>query len=716
MPGERVVRGVVEQVADHEGFTEVSRPSRVVAVRLYVLLLLAAGVLFSVPTAMAEIPDVPWLSWDTSACYVLAVLLFAGELRSLTLVRHRGGDAAGVTISTTFAIALAVIGPVSLALLVQTVAVLFDDISRKSLSLLRVMFNTGQYLVTILATRTVFVLAGQHDFLGLRTGLTPRDVLPVLLAAATYFAVNELAVAEVLALTTGQPVAAILAEELRVQGPASAILLGLSPLAAIAADFSPFVLPLLILPLLGVEHNAWMASRRQHEAMHDGLTGLPNRKLLHSRAEELARRSGPHTFAVMLLDLDHFKEVNDTLGHHVGDGLLREIADRFRHAVPEGVMVARLGGDEFAVLVPDPTDPGAVRGLAEAIHGYLREPVVAEGVRIGVQASIGIALFPEHASSVDMVLRRADVALYRAKENRGETQVYRSEIDQHSVLRLSLSGDVHGGIDRGEFEAHFQPQVDARTGRVVAVEALLRWYHPTHGLISPGVFIPLAENNGSIVELSKVAARSALQTLSLLRGSGHELGAAVNIPARMLSDLELPAWINQMLITTDVPASCLTIEVTESAIMGDSRRAVRVLDELREMGVRISVDDFGTGYSSLSHLRAIRPDEVKIDQSFVQQMLHDEANAVIVRSTLELAHALGLCVVAEGVEDAETYAALRDEGCDVIQGFFVARPMNASTLLDWLAEPARREAGEGGPRTLTQGSGLQPAPMGGASV
>jgi diguanylate cyclase (GGDEF)-like protein len=666
----------------------------VVAVRIYVLLLLAAGLLISVPTAMAEIPGVPWLSWDTSACYVLAVLLFAGELRSLTLVRHRG-EAAGVTISTTFTIALAVIGPLSLALVVQTVAVLFDDVSRKSLSLLRVMFNTGQYLVTILATRAVFAAASQHDFLGPRTELTPRDVLPVLLAAVTYFAVNELAVAEVLALTTGQRVAVILAEELRVQGPASAILLGLAPLAAIAADFSPFVLPLLIFPLLGVEHNAWMAARRQHEAMHDGLTGLPNRKLLRNRAEELARRSGPQTFAVMLLDLDHFKEVNDTLGHHVGDGLLQEVADRFRDAIPEGVTVARLGGDEFAVLVPDPPHLGAVQALAESIHGHLREPVMADGMSIGVQASIGIALFPDHASSVEMLLRRADIALYGAKENRGETQVYSSEIDQHTVLRLSLSGDLLGGIDRGEFETHFQPQVDAVTGDAVRVEALLRWYHPTHGLVPPDVFIGLAENNGSISALTMVATRSALETLKTLRGHGHDLGVAVNFSARMLSSLELPAWIRGMVTAADVPAGCVTIEVTESAIISDSKRAMRVLDDLREIGVRISVDDFGTGYSSLSHLRAIRPDEVKVDRSFVQQMLHDEANAVIVRSTVELAHALGVSVVAEGVEDEDTHRVLRDLGCDQIQGFLVARPMTASALLDWLPSHGERPgAGE----------------------
>jgi diguanylate cyclase (GGDEF)-like protein len=691
---------VLDEARDQEASVGGSRLPRVAAVRVYVLFVLATGVLISVRASMLEIPQVPWLSWDTSACYVLAVLLFAGESRSLTLIRPRG-EAAEVTVSTTFAVALAVTGPVSLALLAQTVAVVFDDIGRRRVSPLKVLFNIGQYLVTILATRAVFVFASQHDFLGPRTELTARDVLPVLLAAATYFTVNELAVAEVLALHTGRNLSAVLVEELRVQGAAAAILLGLSVLAAIAANFSPFVLPLLILPLLGVEHNAWIAARRQHEAMHDGLTGLPNRQTVHDRAEELARRSTPHRFAVMLVDLDHFKEVNDTLGHHAGDTLLREVADRFRRAVPEGVTVARLGGDEFAVLVPDPPDAGAVEALAQRIHRYLREPVIAEGLRIGVQASIGIALFPEHASSADMVLRRADVALYTAKENRGETQVYRPEIDQHSVLRLSLSGDVYGAIDRGEFETHFQPQIDARTGEVVAIEALLRWYHPTHGLILPDVFIPLAENNGSISELSKLAARSALETSSMLRTHGHDLGVAVNIPARMLSSLELPTWINQVLIATNVPTSRLTIEVTESAILGDSKRAMRVLCDLREIGVRISVDDFGTGYSSLSHLRAIRPDEVKVDRSFVQQMLHDEANGVIVRSTLELAHALGLSVVAEGVEDEETYQALRDEGCDIVQGFLLARPMSASALLAALPEiPERCDAVQSAVPTL----------------
>ena len=672
---------------------EAAGAARPTAVAVYVCTVFGTGFGLLIWLLWVQVPVIAWTSLQMPALYLLAILLFVGELRPLLIARG-DGDTDRVTVSATFAVALVLIGPLSLALVAQALAVAVDDLGRRG-RWQRITFNMGQYLLTLLAARWVFSLTSGHPFCAVTTELAPGDILPALLAAAAYFLVNNGTVAIVVALDSGQNPLAVLREDVRVQGMSSSILLGLAPVAAVAADFSPFVIPLLVLPLVGVQHNAWIAAQRQHEALHDGLTGLPNRELFRRRAERaLAQAEGSdRKVAVMLLDLDHFKEVNDTLGHHVGDGLLREVASRVTAVVPEQVTVARLGGDEFAVLVPDAGGTTSVTALAETITARLREPVVADGVRIGVQASIGIAISPEHASTVETLLKRADIALYRAKTNRGETQVYRAEIDQHTVLRLSLLGDLHTALDNGEFELVFQPQVITRTGRVTGIEALMRWRHPSHGVIPPDVFIPLAENTGLIGAMSQRAMESALSTLATLRAAGHDLEVAVNVSARLLSDLELPRWVAQMLRDAQVPAARLTIEVTESTITADPGRAMQVLRDLREIGVRLTVDDFGTGYSSLSYLRRLQPDELKVDKSFVMQMSGDENSAVIVRSTIELAHGLGLSVVAEGVEDQLTYDALDLLGCDRIQGFHVARPMSLPALKAWLDAASLRPVG-----------------------
>jgi diguanylate cyclase (GGDEF)-like protein len=495
----------------------------------------------------------------------------------------------------------------------------------------------------------VYATAAGADIFATITPVRAGELVPALLAGLAFFGVNNLAVAVVISLHTGAGWAAILREDVRAQGLAAGILLGLAPVAALVVTQAPVMLPLLLLPLVGVHRSAWITARRQHEAMHDALTGLPNRMLFQRlTAQAIAEEhEAGGSLGVVLLDLDHFREVNDTLGHQVGDDVLLEVARRVTAALPAGLTVARLGGDEFAVLVPG-GEP-EVAGLARRLATRLREPVVTENARMGVQASIGIALFPEHARDADTLLKRADIALYRAKRTRGETETYRPEIDEHTVLRLNLLGDLHKAVDNEEFELLFQPQVDGLNGDVVGVEALMRWRHPDYGTISPEIFIPLAENTGLIGSLSRRALETAVTTLGLLRTAGHDLSMAVNVSARTLSDLDLPRWISRALLVSSVPPSRLTIEVTESTITADPQRAIQVLHELRELGVLLSVDDFGTGYSSLSYLRQLQPDELKVDRSFVGAMCRDGDSAVIVRSTVELGHALGLDVVAEGV-------------------------------------------------------------------
>ncbi|MFN8074260.1 MAG: EAL domain-containing protein [Kineosporiaceae bacterium] len=666
----------------------------------YVAAVFGLGIAAYVVSATVQIPHVPWLSWGMASRYLLATLLVVGELRPLMIARH-DGETDRVSASSTFSLALVLIGPLSLALTVQAVAALTADVVRGRPPL-RALFNVGQEFVTLTLTRLVFCGLSGQAVLASHSRIDADAVPAALVAAAIYFVLNNLMVAVVVALAEdGVTIRGVLLEDVRVQSLTSSILLGMAPVAGVLADFSIWMVPLIVLPLIGVQYSAWIATLRQHEALHDTLTGLPNRSLFNVRAERAITALGasaPDTrVGVMLVDLDHFKEVNDTLGHHVGDGLLREVASRITAALPTGVTVARLGGDEFAVLVPDAAGIAEVTLLAERVAARLREPVLADGVRVGVQASIGIAVCPEHARNVETLVQRADIALYRAKDNRGEIQVYRAEIDQHTVLRLSLLGDLNSAVDNHEFELLYQPQVDTSTGRTVAVEALMRWRHPTHGLISPNVFIPLAESTGTIGPMSRNAVQAALTTLALLRGSGYDISMAVNVSARLLSDLELPTWIRQMLLAAAVPPSRLTIEVTESTITADPRRAMQVLRELREIGVRLAVDDFGTGYSSLSYLRRLQPDELKIDKSFVLQMLADENSAVIVRSTVELGHGLGLSVVAEGVEDQATYDALGDLGADRIQGFHIARPMNSPALKTWLDASAVAAGDHDGP-------------------
>ena len=648
----------------------------------FVALTLVAGLGCLAVTLWEQVPG----SWGSVGvqCWVLAVFLFVGELRAIPV--PRGDDTTdALTVSSTFATALILIGPLGLALVVQAVAVAADDITQGRPRRI-VLFNIGQYLLTLSAARIVFCLAADEPVMALTTRLTPEDLPAALLAGAVYFVMNNGLVATVVALNTGLSPYAVLADDVRFQVATSSILLGLAPVTAHAANFSVLMLPLLLLPMLGVHSNAQMALHRQREALHDSLTGLPNREFFRRRADKALRTSQAtgRRMAIMIFDLDHFKEINDTLGHHVGDQVLREIANRLVVTAPADVTVARLGGDEFAAVVSHVRHEHEVTDLAAVLAERLREPIVIDGVRMGVQASIGISVAPDHADSVVMLLKRADIALYRAKSARGDIQVYRPEIDQHTVERLSLLGDLHSAIDHAEFVLAYQPQVCTRTGDVVGVEALARWVHPRHGLIGPDVFIPLAESSGLIGPLSRWGIETAVASLARWRAQGHDLTMAVNISARLLSDLDLPVFIADALERNQVPASRLTVEVTESTIMADPKRASEVLGRLRELGVSLAVDDYGTGYSSLSYLRRIAVDELKIDKSFILQMGLDDNSAIIVRSTVELAHSLGLVVTAEGVEDLPTLEALQGLGCDRVQGFFHSRPLSSLALEAWL--------------------------------
>ncbi|HZA80791.1 MAG TPA: EAL domain-containing protein [Actinomycetes bacterium] len=424
----------------------------------------------------------------------------------------------------------------------------------------------------------------------------------------------------------------------------------------------------------------------EHQALSDALTGLPNRALLHDRTGQAIRLADREMVpsALLLIDLDRFKEVNDTLGHHYGDQLLVQVGQRLRAGLRQVDTVARLGGDEFAVLLPRiETREGAVT-VARKLQAVLEEPFPLDGLTIDVEASIGVALYPDHASDPEGLLQRADIAMYTAKETHAGFVVFDPKQDQHSPRRLALLGELRRALEQQQLLLHYQPKVDAHTGQVLGVEALVRWQHPEHGLVPPDEFIPLAERTGLIGPLTSYVMDAALRQCRQWHEAGHELSVAVNVSARRLLDLQFPDEVGALLARHRVSARLLVVELTESTIMADPVHALEILGRLNAMGVQLSIDDFGTGYSSMAYLKHLPVHELKIDRSFVSRMISDSSDAVIVHCTVDLGRNLGLRVVAEGVEDPLTLQQLDLLGCHAVQGYHISRPVAADALTTWL--------------------------------
>lgn len=431
-----------------------------------------------------------------------------------------------------------------------------------------------------------------------------------------------------------------------------------------------------------------------HQAQHDDLTGLPNRALLRDRLEHglrfAARERQP--FAILIMDLDRFKEVNDTLGHSCGDELLKEAAARLKATLRASDTCARLGGDEFSILLPNTSVESAVV-CVEKIREALDQPVSLSGVTLQLRASIGVAVAPDHGNDADALIRHADVAMYDAKRKRAEFAVYAPESDPNSLERLTLASDLRAGIEQDQLELEYQPKLCLKTSRLVGVEALVRWRHPTLGEVPPDKFIHLAEQNGLINELTRWVLRDAIAAAAKWYREGLRISVAVNLSPLNLLDSDLPSRIAAWLDDAGLPPDRLELELTESAAMGDVSRAAAVFERLVAMGIRIAIDDFGTGMSSLSYLKRLPVHDIKIDRTFVSDMLQDEHNAVLVRSIIDLSHNLGRCVIAEGIEDAETLARLQALGCDGAQGYFIGRPLPAGQVAPlFRANPARTTA------------------------
>jgi len=428
------------------------------------------------------------------------------------------------------------------------------------------------------------------------------------------------------------------------------------------------------------------SAHNAYQARHDSLTGLPNRDAFYEAVEGAvagAAAGGPPA-AAMIIDLDRFKEVNDTLGHHSGDQLLRHAADRLRGALRQSDLLARLGGDEFAVLLPTVASVEQTAETADRIRAALEQPFTLQDISVHVGASVGIALAPEHGTTAEDLLQHADIAMYLAKDSAGSHQVYEPESDPYSASKLSMVGDFRRALAEREFEVHYQPKASLANGSVDGVEALVRWNHPERGMIPPGDFIPLAEQTGLIDRLTVYVMDAALRQCAEWQALGLDLAVAVNLSARNIGDPALPDTVAGLLSDHGIDAGRLVLELTESTLMVDPVRAKAVLARLHEMGVGLAIDDFGTGYSSLTYLSELPVTELKIDRSFVMSMATSDGDAFIVRATIDLGRNLGLRVVAEGVETESVWNRLGELGCDVGQGYYLSRPVPATELTRWL--------------------------------
>jgi diguanylate cyclase (GGDEF)-like protein len=424
----------------------------------------------------------------------------------------------------------------------------------------------------------------------------------------------------------------------------------------------------------------------EHQALHDGLTDLPNRLMFRQQIEKaLAERP---RFAVMLLDLDNFREINDTFGHKIGDGLLGQIGPRLRQQLDAGDLIARLGGDEFGILILDADAAHAMR-VADAMLRVER-PFLIEGHPLEVTASIGITAFPTHGSTAETLLQRADVALYVAKRSGNSAAVYRPEDDPYDPSRVVLQADLRQAIARREIILYYQPQVAIATGEVTGFEALARWRHAQRGWIPPAEFIPVAERMGLIKPLTACLVELAARQSVAWQASGISIPVAVNVSMRNLLDPRFPTSLKDIVAASDAVAQRMKLEITESTLMTEPARVLETMQELRALGFGFSIDDFGTGYSSLAYLQRLPVEEIKIDRSFVGELSSNAGSEAIVRATIELAGGLGLGVVAEGVEDESTWQSLRRLGCSTAQGYFLSRPMPASEVEGWLSEWSKR--------------------------
>jgi diguanylate cyclase (GGDEF)-like protein len=603
---------------------------------------------------------------------LLAVALIVSELWPIPVPRAEQSTDE-ITLSSTFGLALLFVAPLWCVIAVQALALVSDTVLRRR-AWSKLAFNMAQYALSYAAAGVVYthLLAGR-PWTGSDVHLNP---VAALAAGIVFFVLNNGLIAGVLALQAGRSVFAQLGQDVRWQMFTAVPATALAPVMAATSLRSPWLLLFTLSPLVAVIHSGQLASRREHEALHDALTGLGNRAMLFGVLDRVFSGGNSGRHAVLLMDLDHFKDVNDTLGHQTGDALLRAAAEVLSSLVPTGGLVTRLGGDEFAILLEDSSLEHAQQ-LAESLVQGFRHPCVIDGMSLRVRGSIGIALYPDDGLTRADVLRRADVALYKAKETRDRYVCYQPGYDRSALNQLSLVNDLAAELETpgsDQLRLAYQPLVSGVDGALFGVECLVRWEHPRLGPLLPAAFLPLAEHAGLTGALDRrVLELAVAQQLAWTR-TGLDLRVSVNVSVPQLSDTGLPELVARILAHHGVRPSRLVLEVTENCLISDPDRSSEILRRIRATGAHVSIDDYGSGYSSLAYVKQLEVDELKIDRQFVAGVADDITDRIIVQSTIDLAHQLNLRVVAEGIEDLVTAALLRDMGCDVLQGYALGRP------------------------------------------
>jgi len=635
--------------------------------------------------------------------WVLVALVVIGDLWPVVTPGRSSADAPRASIAFSFAALIAWGLPVGVLLAATSKLVVLLG---KRQAPHRVAFNAAVAALSMYAAGWVLTGLGLSRPLA-RTAkgaiLRPElhewvpnghDVWRILLAAAACFVVTSVLIGAAIALHNRERLIQTLRRRLPYQAMTNGVLFAVAPLVAVVSYFcATMFLLLFAVPLIAFHVAAAISVQREHQAHHDELTGLPNRALLMrtlAKTLEQAGRSGA-TVGFLLLDLDRgLKEVNDTLGHAVGDRLLRLVAHRLTHSVRPGDLVARLGGDEFAVLLPAVKDATVPREVAARLRAAVAEPIRLEGMSFVIEVSIGIAMFPDDATADETLVQHADLAMYLAKQRRSGVERYVADLDRNSPARLALFGDMRRGLDGGELELHYQPKVYLADGRPAGVEALVRWRHPRRGLLSPRDFIPVVQQSYLMREVTAFVIETSVAQAARWRKSGLPVQVSLNVSGRDLLDTGLAELVERSLSRNGLPPDALLLEIDERVLTTEPAHAVATAEALADIGVGLSLDDFGTGYSSLLRLKRLPFGEIKVDSSFICRMLESPEDKVVVKSIVDLAAGLGIMSVAEGVESAAVAGALMNMGCVAGQGWHFAKPMNVVSTTAWLSDHSVR--------------------------
>ncbi|RNL84848.1 putative bifunctional diguanylate cyclase/phosphodiesterase [Halostreptopolyspora alba] len=615
--------------------------------------------------------------------WVMLCMVIIGELRPIATPT---APTDGAPTSVPFSFALVIFYGLPVAGLVQAVATVIAGIARGHAAH-RMAFNGAQYVLSFGVADAVIRLLGP-DTNGAPWVPEGPHLIVVALAAGGYFLTNLVLVECAVAMHARSPLRTMLTKDIGQRLFVSGVLLSLAPLVVVAMTHSIWLVPLFFFPLAALYISATLSAKREYQVNHDELTGLANRKLLILRTQEALSEAQQrnHRVGLLLLDLDRFKEVNDTLGHPTGDRLLQTVARRLTHSVRPGDLVARLGGDEFAVLLPQVRDAASAREVAARLRVSLAEPMRLDGMDFDLEASIGIALYPNHAPDFELLMQRADVAMYVAKESRVGVDLYAPHKDRNSTARLSLFGELRRALAEDELEMFYQPKVTLGDRRVVGMEALVRWRHPRRGILPPEEFVPLVEQSYLMRNFTHEVLELTLTQVARWWFGGMAVPVAVNLSARELLDPSLPDVVSSGLRRHGLPARALRMEISERVMVTDADAITPTILALADLGVSLALDDFGTGYFTLARLNGLPVEEIKIDESFVRRVVDDPDGRVIVGSAVDLVGALGMRTVAEGVESERVAESVRAMGCTAAQGLFFSAPLETDAATTFLRE------------------------------